>query len=197
MDEGLMNFLALYGLPAIFVAILLEYACFPISSEIILPLSGAIAAQMKIPLFLVIIVSIVAGLIGCSICYLIGRCGDKFLSKVLGRFPRVARQFEKTCCWQKKNGKYAVLLGRMIPLFRTYISFASGIVKQNYIVFISFTAVGISIWNTLLIGIGYFISDGAENLIVLIQRIMIVFALVIVAVIIGKIRHNKKKKANF
>ena len=33
-----------YGLVAMFIIIMLEYACFPVSSEIVLPLSGAVAS---------------------------------------------------------------------------------------------------------------------------------------------------------
>ena len=33
-----------YGLIAMFLIIMLEYACFPVSSEIVLPLSGAMAS---------------------------------------------------------------------------------------------------------------------------------------------------------
>lgn len=33
-----------YGVAAMFVLIMLEYACFPVSSEIILPLAGVMAA---------------------------------------------------------------------------------------------------------------------------------------------------------
>ena len=42
--EFLKEFVAQYGTLAAFLLIFLEYACFPMPSEVILPLSGAVAA---------------------------------------------------------------------------------------------------------------------------------------------------------
>lgn len=38
------NFIYEHGLLAMFIIIMLEYACFPVSSEIVLPFSGAFAS---------------------------------------------------------------------------------------------------------------------------------------------------------
>ena len=38
--DWIESFLQNYGIWAMFVLIMLEYACFPVSSEIILPLAG-------------------------------------------------------------------------------------------------------------------------------------------------------------
>ena len=45
MTEFITGFIQDYGLIAIGAAIALEYACFPVPSEVVLPLSGAVAAQ--------------------------------------------------------------------------------------------------------------------------------------------------------
>ena len=42
--DWIESFLQNYGIWAMFVLIMLEYACFPVSSEIILPLAGGMAA---------------------------------------------------------------------------------------------------------------------------------------------------------
>lgn len=41
--DWIESFLQNYGIWAMFVLIMLEYACFPVSSEIILPLAGVMA----------------------------------------------------------------------------------------------------------------------------------------------------------
>ena len=70
MDSAMITFLSQYGLLAIFIIITLEYACFPISSEVVLPVSGLIAAQLHHKITVVILISVVAGIIGSSVCYL-------------------------------------------------------------------------------------------------------------------------------
>ena len=73
MTEYITNVIENYGLIAIFLVIALEYACFPVPSELVLPLSGAVAAQGKFNFLAVYLLSILAGLIGSYICYAIVR----------------------------------------------------------------------------------------------------------------------------
>ena len=47
--DWIESFLQNYGIWAMFVLIMLEYACFPVSSEIILPLAGGMAAELGVP----------------------------------------------------------------------------------------------------------------------------------------------------
>ena len=75
MTEYITNVIENYGLIAIFLVIALEYACFPVPSELVLPLSGAVAAQGKFNFLAVYLLSILAGLIGSYLCYAIGRYG--------------------------------------------------------------------------------------------------------------------------
>ena len=56
--DTLLNFLSRYGLAAMFLIILLEYAYFPVSSEIVLPFSGAVASVQSIPFYVILPASI-------------------------------------------------------------------------------------------------------------------------------------------
>ena len=63
---------------------------------------------------------------------------------------------------QKKYEKYAVMsvcVGRLIPLCRTYISFIAGISRQNFLSYLGATAIGVTIWNSVLIGLGYIFAE--------------------------------------
>lgn len=74
MDQ-LLQWIESYGTPAIILLIALEYACFPISSELVLPFAGAFGAGIGISLPLLILYSSAAGLAGTSLTYAIGRYG--------------------------------------------------------------------------------------------------------------------------
>ncbi|MBR3294742.1 MAG: DedA family protein [Clostridia bacterium] len=149
-----------YGLIAITLVITLEYACFPVPSEIVLPLSGAVAAQGSFSFLAVYLLSILAGLAGSYICYCIGRFGGvPLLKKLENRFPKfhAGIQFAK-----EKFEKYSTLsvgFGRVIPLCRTYISFVAGLAEQNILIFTAASAAGIGIWNAILVGLGYLLSS--------------------------------------
>lgn len=91
--DSAIALLSQYGLWAIFLIIMLEYACFPISSELVLPVSGLVAFRLGHRITLVILISVVAGLIGSSACYFAGRAGGGFLDRLFHRFPKAGRQF--------------------------------------------------------------------------------------------------------
>ena len=149
-----------YGLLGLCLMILLEYACFPISSEIVLPFCGAFAKSYGISFFLLIPGSIIAGMIGTSFCYLIGRLGGaKVLTSLKTRFPKTKKGIEASEEKMERFGALAVCFGRIIPLCRTYIAFIAGSVKQPYSQFFSYSLFGITVWNCILIGLGYLLKS--------------------------------------
>lgn len=158
--EWIIEFITQYGLIAMFLLIALEYACFPLPSEVVLPLSGALAVASGKPLMLVIIISVVAGLIGSMICYSIGYSGGNLvLDKLMNRYPSTKKGIESTRRFYQQYANISVGIGRVIPLFRTYISFIAGITKQTLSSFLFASMLGILIWNTALITLGYWLAD--------------------------------------
>ena len=87
--ELLSSLFEQYGLLGLCLMILLEYACFPISSEIVLPFCGAFAKSYHISFFLLIPGSVAAGMIGTSLCYALGRIGGtRLLEAIKTKFPK-------------------------------------------------------------------------------------------------------------
>ena len=158
--EFLTPLLERYGLFGLCLLILLEYACFPISSEIVLPFCGAFAKSYGISFFLLIPGSVLAGILGTSLCYIIGRLGGaKVLTILKTRFPKTKKGIEASEEKMERFGALAVCFGRVIPLCRTYIAFIAGSVKQPYSQFFTYSLFGITIWNCILIGLGYLLKS--------------------------------------
>lgn len=149
-----------YGMIALFVLILLEYACFPISSELVLPFAGAFAHSCHMSFFFIIPLSVLAGLIGTSVCYVIGRIGgSRLLLLFAKRFPKAKKSMDASVAKMERYGNLAVCLGRIIPICRTYIAFVAGSIKQPFLSYVSYSLLGITIWNCILIGLGYFLKS--------------------------------------
>ncbi len=158
------EFIINHGYLGIFVSTMLEYACFPISSEILFPFIGYCASKGGLSIVLSLIFSTIAAIIGCSFCYALGRFGETFLRKTLFRkFPKLKLAVDNSSIWFRKKGSISVLFGRCFPLIRTYISFPAGMAKMSYIKFVSYTAVGSALWNTALISIGFFLGENWER----------------------------------
>lgn len=149
-----------YGLLAIFIVIALEYACFPLPSEVVLPLSGALAAQGGMSFYAIYVVSTLAGLLGSMVCYCLGRWGGApLLEKFMVKFPKSRPGLEASQRQFSRYAHWAVCLGRVIPLCRTYISFVAGASKQNMVTFLLFSLLGIACWNGILVGGGYILGE--------------------------------------
>lgn len=155
--EQILLWIESYGTPAIIVLIALEYACFPISSELVLPFAGAIGAGMGIWLPVLILYSSLAGLAGTSLTYAVGRFGGSpLMEKLMARFPSTKKPILASYRTFGNHGKSAVCLGRVIPICRTYIAFVAGACRQSYLTYLLFSAIGIAVWNTMLLTLGYY-----------------------------------------
>lgn len=158
--ETVLSLFDRYGIFAMILIIFLEYACFPISSELVLPFSGAIARAENISFFLLLPLSVLAGLLGTGLCYLLGRLGgDAVLTKLILRFPKTQKAIDASRAKFTKYGAGAVCIGRVIPLCRTYIAFVAGAVGQSPSVYFPYSFLGITIWNSALLSLGYFLQD--------------------------------------
>lgn len=154
------NLIYQYGLFAMFFIILIEYACFPISSEIVLPFSGAVASLQHISYPAIVSLSVMAGLIGTTFCYGVGRLGGNVLiSRLIKKFPKTEKGIQASQEKFKKYGNLAVCIGRLIPICRTYIAFIAGAAGQNLITYLLSSFVGITVWNSILIGLGYLLRE--------------------------------------
>lgn len=162
--EQILLWIETYGTPAILLLIALEYACFPISSELVLPVAGAIGAGCGIPLPLLVLYSSLAGLAGTSLTYAIGRYGGSpLIEKFMSRFPSAKKPILSSYRTFGNHGKSAVCLGRVIPICRTYIAFVAGACGQSYPTYAIYSAIGIMIWNSVLLTLGYYFYQFREQ----------------------------------
>ncbi len=192
------NFINEYGLVALFIIILLEYACFPVSSEIVLPFSGAIAAMQKTNFLVILSLSILAGLIGTGICFTVGWFGGgTILSAIIHRFPKAEKGIVSATSKFNENGAYAVCIGRVIPLIRTYIALVAGAAKLNPVTYFTASALGITIWNTLLIGLGYTLQSNYGKVAGYYSQYkhnLVPVAIIFLLMLLGNVIYHRKKK---
>jgi membrane protein DedA with SNARE-associated domain len=172
------EFIHQYGLISVFVLVMLEYANIPLPSEIVLSFVGIMAASGNIDFSSAVIVSILGGIIGSLINYFIGLYfGKPVVKYIVKKFPRTKKSVTSSMDLLKKYDKLAVLFARTIPLARTFISIPAGILKMNIFVFIIYSTIGISIWNFILIYLGYILGDNIHT----VFYIMETYSIIVVA----------------
>ncbi len=195
----IQEFIAEYGTLAMFIIILMEYACFPVSSEIVLPFSGAIASANHTNFLVILPLSILAGLIGTGICYAVGWIGGgAVLHAIVHRFPKAQRGIDHANEKFRKHGGATVCIGRVIPIIRTYISLVAGAAKLSPVTYFTYTLLGITVWNTLLIGLGFTLQENYQKVAGYYERykynLLPIAGLCIFAILLNFIYQKKKKR---
>ncbi len=194
LQETIRTFIIHYGMISVFVLVLLEYASVPLPSEVVLPFIGIIGALHGISFFKILFVSLIAGLLGSIITYAIGYIfGMRVLTFIGNKFPRTRKAIEASYKWIEKYDKGATFISRLVPVARTFISVIAGVVKMKPLPFIAYSTIGIVIWNSILIGLGFFLGNNTALINTILHRYTVVvggFAILVIIVLIVK---NRKK----
>ena len=167
MELGIIieEFILNYGIISIFIIVALEYANLPLPSEIVLPLAGILASEYNMNIILVILASIIGGIIGSLTNYYLGYCfGNPLIYKLKRKYPKTKRAIKESYRWMEKYEKISVMLSRLVPIARTFISIVAGVTRMGVWEFILYSSVGISLWNTILILIGFVIGDNMNKI---------------------------------
>jgi membrane protein DedA with SNARE-associated domain len=185
LTATLSNFIASYGLLAVFVLMVGESCGLPFPSEVVMPTAGLLAAGGHMNLVVAIIAGGVANLVGSLIAYgLAARFGEPLLLGP-GRYIGIRRHhLELADGWFQRWGLWAVLIGRVLPVIRTYISFPAGLARIELVRFSILTLVGALPWCAALALVGYALGKNYDRISGPIEKAAIGVALLVVAVVI-------------
>jgi membrane protein DedA with SNARE-associated domain len=189
VTQALINLVGTWGYIAIFVTMVGESAGLPISSEIVVPLGGALASQVKlglggpiVELVLVVLVSSLANLTGSMIAFwLTRRYGERVVLSRAGRRLGLSRGHLRLANrFFDRFGLWAVFLGRLLPIVRTYISFPAGLSRIGYVKFTLATLAGAIPWNFALAFAGYNLGQHYQTVAATLGPFAIPIAIVVV-----------------
>jgi membrane protein DedA with SNARE-associated domain len=149
------------GGPGAGLAVALENLFPPIPSEVILPLAGFAAAQGRMSLVAAIAWTTLGSVAGAVALYYAGVVlGRDRMRAIAARLPLVKlSDVDRTEVWFARHGPKAVLVGRMIPIFRSLISIPAGMERMRIGTFLLYTAVGSLLWNTIFVLAGYVLGE--------------------------------------
>jgi membrane protein DedA with SNARE-associated domain len=176
-----------WGLPAVFVLMLLESACIPVPSEAIMPFAGFAVSQGKLTLAGIVIAGVAGNLVGSWIAYAVGFYGGRPFVDRWGKYVLLRPHHLDTAeHWFDHYGAPVVFFGRMIPSVRTFISLPAGFGKMKFWKFTLFTALGCIPWVAMLGYLGYKLGANwdkiqpylhyADYLVVLAFIVLVVYA---------------------
>jgi membrane protein DedA with SNARE-associated domain len=154
------NFIAQYGYLAVFLLMLAESACIPVPSEVIMLFGGALAAG-AVPgahpsLVGIIVAGVLGNVAGSYIAWAVGRYAGQAAVRRWGHRVGIRdREVDRATVWFERHGPAAVLVGRLIPVVRTFISLPAGFAAMPPVRFGVYTTLGCIPWTAALAIAGY------------------------------------------
>jgi membrane protein DedA with SNARE-associated domain len=152
------------GLPGIFLLMALESACIPIPSEATMLFAGFNVSRGEYSLIVVTLVGTFANLAGSWVAYAIGYYGRVDVLEKHGRKLHIKPEHLRWADrWFEKHGDVTVLVTRMLPIIRTFISLPAGVARMPFWRFSLFTVIGCLPWVFLLTYIGKEVGANWED----------------------------------
>lgn len=164
--QTLTNYFFEYGAIFIFLIVLLEYLNLPgFPAGVIMPLAGIWASKGEISFFMVMVLTVAAGLTGSWALYFLGRTGgEKILQFYFKKFPKQRPVIEEKIQMLKDKGCIGVFVSKLLPMVRTLISIPAGVVKMDFMKYTLSSVLGIFLWNLVFVGAGYFFGEAAIHI---------------------------------
>ena len=171
--------------PGIIFLMILESCALPVSSELVLGLSGFLSGEGKINFYLAVLSATLGTFIGASLLYYIGKKGGRRLIEKYGKYFLVSKnELDKAEIWFNKYGSIAVLVGVCLPVIKTYIGFPPGASLMNYKKFSIFIILGSLIYNTAVAYLGLVVGRNIGLFIPYFRKFGIILILAVSALII-------------
>ncbi len=148
--------------------------------------------RLEVNLFLAMGALFVAAFLGNVVGYEIGRAVGAPLRHRDGRIVK-REYFDKTEEFFERHGAKALVLGRFVPIVRTYITVVAGIGRMERRHFFTWSAVGAALWVGVVTLAGYFLGGVALVADNLEAAILLIVLLSVVPMVIEYLRHRRDR----
>ena len=179
VSGSITTFVGDHGVYAVFLLMAID-AVFPAASELVMVYAGALAsgafASQHVVLFghqidsggWAFVTMALAGtlgyLVGAIVGWWIGRRGGRPFVERHGRLLHLGpERLERAERWFDRHDRWAVLLGRITPVVRSFVSIPAGVFEMPFWPYLWLTAIGSAIWAFGLAGIGYAFGSNYER----------------------------------
>jgi len=156
------------GYFGVFLTMAIESASIPLPSEIIMPFSGFLVSLGKLNFYLVVLSGAAGNLFGSIVMYLVGLWGQEtFVRRFVrgwGRFLLSEEELDLGEKWLRRYGEPVVLISRVLPVVRTFISLPAGMARVDFKRFCFLTFFGSIFWSAFLAYLGVKLGENWESL---------------------------------
>jgi membrane protein DedA with SNARE-associated domain len=171
------SWLAHYGVLAIFLLMMID-AVFPAASELVMVYAGALASGAlthsldvlgwHVEGFTAYLAVVLAGVLGYQLGAIGGwwigiRGGRTFLERRGRWFHLDAAKLDRAERWFERWDTWAVLVGRVTPVARSFVSIPAGVFESPFARYNVLTLIGNGIWCVVLAAIGWALGSSWDT----------------------------------
>jgi membrane protein DedA with SNARE-associated domain len=192
---------------AIWVAI--ESVIIPIPSELILPFAGFLVGQGEAiepltgqpwSLPLVVAAGTLGATAGALVAYAIGYWGGRPVLLRWGRWLGITEEdLDRMESFFAKHGAAAALLGRLIPVVRSLVSFGAGVGRMPIVPFTIYTFIGSLPFTFVLVFLGVQLGANWESIGAILKQfeylILAILVLIVVAFLWVRVIRPRRRAA--
>jgi membrane protein DedA with SNARE-associated domain len=181
LGSFIVGVLSSLGYLGVVLLMTIESACIPLPSELIMPFAGYLVFKGTLTLWGVTLAGAVGCVVGSLIAYYVGLWGGRPLVLKYGRYLLISRHdVDLADRWFVRHGDITILVGRLLPVVRTFIAFPAGVARMPLLKFVAYTFVGSFLWCWALARLGLTLGEHWDSLGVYFHRFDEVIGLLIV-----------------
>jgi len=181
------------GYGGVFICMIIESACIPLPSEIIMPFSGYLVFTGQFTLWGTALAGALGNVVGSLAAYYAGLyLGRDFVMKN-GKYLLISQKdVLRAETWFQKFGNPAIFFSRLLPIIRTFISFPAGVARMPIVPFILYTFFGSLPWCYGLAFVGMKTGEHWDTLGKYFHQFDVVIAILILLGLVYWIKHHLK-----
>ncbi len=200
LDQTIANFAGQYGpwiYALLFVVIFAEtgLVVFPfLPGDSVLFIAGTVVATAGLNVEVLVALLITAAILGDSLNYAVGHyIGPRVYDKPDSRWFK-QDHLRRTQGFYDRYGGVTIIIGRFVPIIRTFAPFLAGVAGMTYRKFLSYNVIGAVLWISLLVYAGYLFGNipwVRQNLTLIVLGIVFVSLLPAITTFVNERRRSK------
>lgn len=176
-----------FGALGVFLLMVPESACIPVPSEVTLLFSGFAVGQGWMSFPVAVLVATAGNVVGSMLAYGLG--ASRLLERLPGG-PQLLRQSESLL---DQHGTRAVLIARLLPLARTFVSLPAGARRVPVAPFIVLTTIGCALWVAAFVLAGLLAGNAWASLSSTLGRVLLGVGIATIAIAV--VRNRKRSRS--
>jgi membrane-associated protein len=156
--------------------------------------TGSSRHHLDINVFVAIAALTLAAFLGNFVGYEIGRALGPPIYEHDGRLLKRS-YLDQTRDFFDRHGRAALVLGRFVPIVRTYVTVVAGVTRMERRRFLVWSAVGAVLWVTIVTLLGYFLGAAFPGLADNLDKVIIVLALFSLIPVLWEWRKHRRARA--